>query len=313
MGKRAGHETILELLAAFAIQRTWTQPELARKTGVSVDTIREVLSDVQRRNLVKLEREEEHPNVYWSVPKDWHPAGVLLSFADARELCRELARTPETPERDRLLETVILKAAGGQDYRGVVDAHGFEAEEAHWLTCMEDGARLTRCVRMTYYSGTRGTLEKGRLVSPQRVFPSEKRFLAWCHKGLTLKYFRFENVMLAETVDQPEFHAVADEELRRKIEQSADGFHGGEPPITCVFIIRETEARWAVRALPAPRAQVAATPVEGGVRVELATSGQRVLARFLAGLGDAVTVETPALREMVVEIARGALRAHGQG
>ena len=54
-----------------------------------------------------LEREEDHPHVYWSVPKDWFPGGVFFTRAQLPELLRLLGRLPRSKARDVVLETVF--------------------------------------------------------------------------------------------------------------------------------------------------------------------------------------------------------------
>lgn len=308
MGKRSKFETQADLLAAFARERTWKQADLARYAKVSSETVRSFLTEMERKGVMKLQREEEHPHIYWSVPEDWHPAGVLLSFTDAQDLCRALARAPQSTARDALLQLIIEKAAGGADYRDVVRGDAYDQEgEAH-LECMEDGARLKQCVVMTYYTSSRGALETGRVVSPQRVFLRDKKFMAVCHKDGQLKWFLLDNVHRAEPAPDGAFRAATDAQVEKLTVESADGFHGGAAATQVVFTLWDPDARWAVRKLPVKGTE---SVVPGGVKITATTAGHRVLARFLVGLGDAVTVETPALRQMVHALAEAALKPRG--
>ena len=76
MGQRSSTVTVVQLVQAFLEQRTWTQKALAERLEMTTPAVREKLKELQ--GIFRLEREEDHPHVYWSVPKDWFPGGVIF-------------------------------------------------------------------------------------------------------------------------------------------------------------------------------------------------------------------------------------------
>jgi predicted DNA-binding transcriptional regulator YafY len=93
VGQRTPTETLFGIVAAFVEQRTWTQADLARKLETQTATIRRRLGELQAGGF-KLERSEEPPHVYWSVPKNWFPGALPLQAEEVTDLLRLLARGP---------------------------------------------------------------------------------------------------------------------------------------------------------------------------------------------------------------------------
>jgi predicted ArsR family transcriptional regulator len=87
MSTRSPTETITLLLQAFLRQRTWAQAALARDLGLSVRTVRQHLFELEAAG-VPLEREEEPPSVWWSVPRGWFPGGAFVAASEARQIAR---------------------------------------------------------------------------------------------------------------------------------------------------------------------------------------------------------------------------------
>jgi hypothetical protein len=85
---------------------------------------------------------------------------------------------------------------------------------------------------------------------------------------------------------------------------SLDGFKGPGPVLTCSFFVREPESAWVANNL---LEGMHVESLHGGIRVSVETSALVPLARFVVRLGDAARPETPALAQMIVELARGAL------
>jgi len=69
MSRRAPTETVAGVVGAFLERRTWSQAELAKRLELSVPALRKRLEELA--GPLRLEREEDHPHVYWSVPKDF--------------------------------------------------------------------------------------------------------------------------------------------------------------------------------------------------------------------------------------------------
>ena len=81
MGRRGQYETACALLRAFVAQGTWRQAELAKELKLSTQVLRKNL-DALSEGGMPLERSEETPNVFWSVPKGWLPGGLAIEPAE---------------------------------------------------------------------------------------------------------------------------------------------------------------------------------------------------------------------------------------
>jgi predicted DNA-binding transcriptional regulator YafY len=133
--------------------------------------------------------------------------------------------------------------------------------------------------------------------------------IATCHERRALGWFRVDRVLRAERSDDS-FRAAAPAELASFRDRSASGFHRGEP-VVVGFRVRAPEAKWVRGVLPLEGASVRELD-SGGIEIEAETAGLEVVARFVAGLGDAAVALTPALRARVREIAAGALRVNAE-
>ena len=141
MGQRSSTETIVALLQAFLEQRTWSQADLADHIGVGVAAVRKRLQELSAHG-VPLTREEDPPQVYWSVPPGWLPGAIALPASDVLELLRHLTRLPQSAARERLLQRVLAAAPrrdGLPAGDAVVAPSLTEAEEAY-LAVAEDSA-----------------------------------------------------------------------------------------------------------------------------------------------------------------------------
>jgi len=313
MGQKSGTETVVAIIQAFLQKRSWTQAALAEHVGVGVPSLRKRLSELSAGGF-PLEREEDHPHVWWSVPKDWFPGGVLFSSDELTELLRQLGRLPRSTSRDRLIRHVV-EAAPRQAAlpRGgpapVVAPEVSESEERH-LSVVEDAALRRVALSFKYFSASRGAME-WRYASVQRVMVGpHARFLAVCHRDDSLKWFRLDNVQVARLDDSVPFRAADVGSVDAVMAESIDGFHQGSAPVVCSFVVRAPEDRWVLLNLPA---SMRAEPVAGGHRISTTTAGLLRLARYVVGLGDAVRVETPELAKAVRALAEGALLGLKEG
>ncbi len=93
MGRRTSSETIAKIIMALLERRTWTQAALARRVDVKPRTIRTQLLDLLQAG-VPLEREEDHPHVYWSVPRGWFPGGHVLDDEQIAQHALSVAPLP---------------------------------------------------------------------------------------------------------------------------------------------------------------------------------------------------------------------------
>jgi len=315
MGRRSATETITALLLAFTRERTWPQAELARSLGVSVPALRNRLDELTTAG-VPLERSEDLPHVYWSVPSGWLPGAVSFSARQAETLMRLLARHARTAERDELLEHIIRclprsspglattpMLAGGSRAQEIVSA---QAGLEPMLPLVEDAAVTSKVLHINYFTASRGTLE-WRDVSPARVLIGPPaRLLALCHRSATLKWFRVDNIVAGTIANEKEFRAADASEIKELVAASLNGFHGGDAAIDCRFHVRDPDARWVRTNLPSG---ALANPCADGIVVTLHTAALLPLARFVVGLGEAVRVDTPALADVVRYLATAALGA----
>src|SRR3954447_24347620 len=79
---------------------------------MTTPAVREKLRELE--GIFNLEREEDHPHVYWSVPRDWFPGGILFTRDQMPDLLRLLMRLPPGKARDGLLETVVRTLPKGE-------------------------------------------------------------------------------------------------------------------------------------------------------------------------------------------------------
>jgi predicted DNA-binding transcriptional regulator YafY len=274
---------------------------------VSARTVRTRILDLQEAQ-VPIEREEDHPHVYYSVREGWFPGqGTGLDEVDHVMVARLLGRLPRSKARDALLSRLVRTAFGAP----TAPATSPLDVDDRILDVIEDGAKRCVPVRMGYYSAGRG--ESGiRVVSVQRVlYGSPTRFVAYCHRSSTLKFFRADRVTSPEVASTATFLKAADADVDALLSGSLDGFAGRGPATPCAFVVRSAEAHWVQRNLPAG-AVATAEPAVDGVRLSLQTTAVEILARYLTGLGAAVRdIEPTELRQRVRAIAKESLAATG--
>ena len=309
MGQKSSTETVVAVIQAFLQRRTWSQVELAREVDVGVAALRKRLLELEARGF-PLVREDDPPHVFWSVPKDWFPGGVLFTAPDALELLRHLGRLPRSAGRDRFIRR-ILDAAPRQERsargeREVVIAPSATEGEQSYLPVVEDAAIRKVPLECKYFTVSRGALE-WRHLSVQRVLVGPPaRLLAVCHRDGALKWFRLENVQTARLDPTDHYRAADPAQVEAVIAESLDGFHQGGAPARCAFVVSGPESRWTERNL---LPSMTVEPVPGGLRVVTTTAGVLRLARYVVGLGGVTRIETPELRAAVRELARGALES----
>lgn len=308
MGQRSPTETLFGIVAAFIDRPTWTQAELARHLETRSETIRKHLEHLQAGGF-KIERQEDHPHVYWSVPKNWMPGAIAFKVEEAPDLLRLLARSPRGKLRDRVLETAMARLARAGRANGfdpaAVQAPGVTVDEEEHLEIVEDAAAKKTALKMRYFSTSRRD-ESWRHVSVHRVdIGPRTQFVATCHKTNALKRFRVSNVLDARLDLGERFRPVTKEALAKFDAESFGGFRDEGPSVACAFFVRDPEAAWVAKNLPDER--IERETVKGGARFTVKTNAVTVLARYVAGLGEVARPETPELRAEVAAIARAAL------
>jgi predicted DNA-binding transcriptional regulator YafY len=307
VGQRSTTETLAGIYQAFLTRRTWKQADLARELAVGAETIRRMLHELQEKGM-PLDREEDHPHVYWSVPKHWFPGSVLFKQEEVPELLRQLRRVPHGQGRSRLLSLVLdrFPHSPTPSPSPVIVPREASPEEERHLSLIEDSASHRTALHMRYLTATRAD-DGSRHASVHRVLLGPPaRFVATCHRTGTLKTFRVDGVLDARLDAAHPFRAADDASVDAYLGASLDGFHGGGPPRECSFLVRNPEARWVKKnLLEGMRAESAGD----GIRVTVHTASLDRLARYVVSLGGAATPESPELAREVAGLARGALEA----
>lgn len=305
MGQRSPTETVTGIVCAFLERRTWAQADLARKLEMTTPALRKRLRELE--GPLRLTHEEDHPHVYWSVPKDWFPGGLLVKRDEIPQLLRMLARLPRGKARDRMLDAFLARVPGLTKPVAIAAPEASAREEQH-VSAIEDAAESRNALRFRYFTASRG-VERARVASVHRVFPGPPaRFVATCHQSGTLKWFRVDNVTEARAEPSEPYRAAEDARVDAFVAESLDAFHEDGPARELSLLVREPESRWVERnLLPG----MVAEPAGRGVRVRVNTTALDRVARWAVGLGGAAECETPELAARVAEIARAALRAAG--
>ncbi len=311
VGQRTSTETLFGIIAAFVEARTWSQASLAKKLETRPDTIRRRLEEL-RAGGFKLERSVEHPQVYWSVPKDWFPGALLFKADEVKDLLRLLGRAPRGALRAQVVGLVVTRLANLGHASAAAALEGGTApppsvreDLERWLAIAGDAVSGGVTMKMRYFTASRRD-ESWRHVSVHRVdHGTRPQLIGTCHRANALRRFRVSNILEAR-LDVGEQHRPVDvDALRRFDEESFGGFHHEGPSVLCVFFVRDAQAAWVSRNLPDDR--ITQEAAAGGARFRVTTSAVEFLARFVVGLGDAATAETVELREATARLARGAL------
>lgn len=300
MARRSQIELVAKALVLLLQRRSFSQAEAARVLGVQTKTARKLLEALRDAD-PRIERYDDPPHVFWSVPKTWLPAlHTLLSAEDTRLVARLLSRHPKSAARDHALERLFGERMFGSNTKPVTPDEAI-------LAALEDGERQRVAVLVRYLSKSRGEVSP-RTLSIQRIqYGSIIRLYAWCHDRNRLLPFRADRVQAARLEPSSPFVAVPEAEVTAFIERGVDGYSGDGPPVECVFWVRDPEARWVRDAEPFSAFTIEA--VDSGIRVRALVNAVERLARDVVGLGDAVLVETPLLRQHVRQLAAGALQA----
>lgn len=305
MGQRGRTETLAQVIVELMRARTLSQAELAKRLDVSSRTVRQCILDLLSAGM-PIEREEDHPNVFYSVPKDWVPNGLVLAASEARELVRVLARVPSASARRlALMERLGVYEPALSASLALEDS--LDARELEILEELEDTASEQCATRIEYYSVRRG-LDEVRHISCQRIAYHDRpiRLLAVCHRSGTLKWFRLDRIRAISADEGEPFREADPNEIADVVNNTLFDYHQGGVATEHRFVVHAPEHRWFVTTL-GPSARV--EPEGESVRVTLRSASPRVIARQLVGLGGAVRVETSALREEVRQLALAALAA----
>jgi len=303
LGTRNSFESIAGALVAFTQQRTWKQAALVRDLGLQSKQLRKILHELQAAG-VPLEREEDHPHVYWSVPKGWLPGAVSLGGELLTTALRVLVRVEPGPDRDRVLDALMC---GTQNALSASVEHhakpGLAADDV-WR-CAEQAFEQKKPLRMRYRS-TSGEVTT-RVASPQKIDKGRAvHLIAWCHRARALRRFHFARVERIEVDDFESLHSVDEAEVDAFVAQAVDGFYDPAGPQDLVFHVADSAAHWVAADLP--DGLTAEATDDGGLRVHGYVAALPQVARYVVGLGGEAEAETSQLREAVQVLAHGALQ-----
>jgi predicted DNA-binding transcriptional regulator YafY len=305
MGARSNTETPLRLLAALLEQRTWTQAELARRVGVQPQTVKRCLEELADAH-VPLERDEDHPHVYWSVPQSWLPEGVHLPRAHFVDLLRRVARGAAPAERDPLLKHLVDAAPslGGMVAR-IQEAHvPADAPLSSALLAQLEDAWDSHAVILSYRK-TRGGGAELRYCSPARFVDRYQHLLARCHQTGRAKRFRLDRILQVTPAVGVDYKPLSEEELRDALTGAVDGFRAPGPLVSVRFRLVGDEAQvgWMVEQLPE---DLVVEAVASGYLVYGETGALGKLAEKLVTFGAVVRYDDEGLREAARSVVEAA-------
>ena len=313
MGTKNTYETITRVVQAFTDLRTWKQADLARRVEVSSVRVAKVLQELVSAGM-PLERDEDPPHVYWSVPPHWFPGGVVFSEEDWPVLVHALARVSE-PRRKRLLGRLLQGRLGRSVEVGAlerlqraVEATPLSEQEHAFVLLIEHAVMQRKALRIQYFSSSGGTLD-WRFVTPVRVQTEPRaRLAAVCHRSGKLKWFRIDNVQRAELATTEQAASIAPTVVENFMETSVDGFNDGSDE-SYAFVVRLPEGHWVKGNLLSGMRTDGDFCSEGAFRV-VARGAGLVVARFVCGLGGAATAEGETLKTLVRQVATETLASN---
>lgn len=308
MGRRDGAETVGLIYEALREKRSWTQVALAERVGVEVRALRTALGRMASAG-VPLQRDVDHPNVWWSVPESWTPAGVYFPLEEVPALIQQVLRLPSGPGRQRLMEHIVRAApssAPADAAIGRVQTPSVSDHEESSLLRLMEALEKRRTVRLRYRNSKSGLGEV--TVAVQSIHAGPPAHCAVLYRGDDrLKWLRVGRVESLRFDDSIRWWNADPTALEAFLANSINAYSGAQP-VRCVFAVRSDEARWVRDTLPgADRERYAVSNLGDGIRVETTTAAVLPLARFVVGLGAAARCETPELAETVRALAQGAL------
>lgn len=313
MGTRDNYETVTRVMQAFVAQRTWKQAELAREVGVQPRALRALLTSLAASGM-PLDKEEEHPHVYWSVAAHWFPGGVIFDLNDWQVLVHAVLRVADKERRKLLLQrllsgrrTVGTSPAAVDRLNQAVVAAPLTHEEHEKLLTIEQSLLEGLPLAIHYYSASKGQLT-WRVISPQRVFTEPQgRIAAYCHINKALRWFRVDNIQRARIEHNESRVDVPTAELDSFLSSSVDGYRDGTQD-ELRFTVRSPESAW-VRSNLLEGMTIGPHTESGAISV-MARGAALVVARYIVGLGGAAVAEGEPLRALVRQLAAAASEAN---
>jgi predicted DNA-binding transcriptional regulator YafY len=311
MGARSKTETPLRVLAALLEQRTWKQAELARHVGVETQTVKRCLEELEAAGVL-LEREEDHPHVYWSVPKSWLPDGVNLPRDLLVDLLRRLARAAAGGERDRLLTHLVSAAPELGDMVArvqaahVSDGVGFSSTV---MAALED-AWDSHAVVLMYRKSRKAPVEP-RVCSPACFVDRHQHLLARCHTTGLARRFRLDRIVQVHSAVDETYRPLSDAEMQEQLAGAVDGFRAPGPLVDVRFRLLgpASDIAWMLEYLPE---DLEIEDLAQGFLVHGQTGALGKLAAKLVSFGAVVRYDDEGLREAARQVVEAAGVALGE-
>ncbi len=309
MGKKTSSFTVANILAALLTERTVTQAVLAAKLGLKSATVAQQLGELKEAG-VPLTQRTAGRNVTWSVGKSWFPNAVLFEREEAGRLLLLLLRLKPSTQRDALIARIAEASSAPKVIeradRVAMAAQSAEQSEACRLAVEE--AIVKKLAIELKYQKAEATEARWRTVSPQTVVNSERPYLvAWDHQEGLLKSYRIGRMHRVLTADGVAHREVEQALVEQHVRESMHGYNGGD--LRVVSFVFNADA-WASAKDNLPFEPESLEDVAGGTRVVVRTRAGNVLVRFLLAHGKNVTIETDAVREEVIALAKGAIAWH---
>ena len=300
MSRRRTAEVVAGILQSFLENGTWSQAELARRCNTTAETIRKTLEDL-RNSGWPLERESDPPQVYWSVPIGWLPAGILLPMDRVSELLRLLSRLPNDDDRDTMIRFFVSSCP--QSILPSLDAWvhpRIGKTQTAWLRDVEDVIRSGQSLRIRYFSVNSG-LQESRTISFHRIVNGPPiRLCGTCHRSESLKWFRLDRFLEVEGKGAPLDRPLGDDAIDAFLSQTINGYYADDGVEPSVFHVRFPEARWVLPNLPeAMHADVQSD----GIRVTVNSGSVHHVARYVLSLAGAAHPISDELRKATRELA----------
>ena len=261
-----------------------------------------------------LEKDSEHPHVYWSVPPYWFPGGVIFDVDDWQVLVHAVLRIADNKRRAKLLErlltgrrTVVSALRSVERLEHAVVATPLSSEEHEKVLLIEQSLIEGVPLSIRYYSMSSGRLG-WRVISPQKIITEPHgRIAAFCHEHRELRWFRVDNIQCCRLEREEVRQSVPEAELQAFLDSSVDGYHDGSDQ-ELAFHVRNPESGWVRSNL---LAGMTIDREAGGDSIRIVARGAAlIVARYIVGMGGAAKAESEQLKGLVRQLAKGSAEAN---
>ena len=253
----------------------------------------------------------DRPHVWWRVPKDWAPGGVLFAREQTPALLRVLARSPRTRDRDALLSHAAKSARVA---RSAPTRTSTPPPSATWSRRGSPSSRTPPSGASRWGCATTAPAAARPTGASSRCNVSswglQRASAVVCHRSSTLKWFRVENVSHAKVEPETRYRPLDDGKGAKAFAaETVGGYRGDGEAIEHAFVVREPEARRVRVNLLAGMTIDPDDATRDGVRVRCVTPGVVRGAGDVGGVGGAARGGTAELARCVRETARDVLAA----